>query len=297
MAPAVQLSFTLRTSSNVQTVHLLGSWDNYSVQLPLSADRSSSKAGAWKGTFRFNSATLELGHRYWYYYIVDGYHVSHDPAKEYTTEPTTGRKLNILDMPGGNGKSSSHHSTSAYSSSASHARKASSDVPKGRALSPGKIQHPRPSKPYASRGLREADYSRSPTDELSERFAGTRISDHHSYRYSPPSSIGSDTSFTDSGDSDTYRSSPSSLSSLSDPPASCRCERYGITRSGNRVKLDCGGSRCGYADSSSGCSSSNGESSESEDDRRRSSSKRYSSSTSHRDSRYRVAASSGGRRR
>lgn len=290
MAPAVQLSFTLRTSSNVQTVHLLGSWDNYATQLPLSADRSSSKPGAWKGTFRFGSSTLELGNRYWYYYIVDGYHVSHDPAKDYTTEPTTGRKLNILDMPGGGSKSVSSYS-SAYST-ASHNRKSSADVPKGRALSPGKIQHPRPSKPYASRQLREADYSRSPTDELSERFAGTRISDH-GYRYSPPSSIGSDTSFSDSGDSDgNYRSSPSSLSSLSDPPAACRCERYGITRSGNRVKLDCGGSRCGYADSSSACSSSNGEeSSDSEADRKY---KRYSQ----RDSRYyKTAVTSSGRRR
>jgi hypothetical protein len=37
-------------------------------------------------------------------------------------------------------------------------------------------------------------------------------------------------------------SSPSSISSTS---SSCTCERYGITRSGERVKLDCGGSRCG----------------------------------------------------
>ena len=253
MAPAVQLAFTLRTSSNVQTVHLLGSWDNYSSQLPLSADRSSSKPGAWKGTFRFSGSTLEFGQRYWYYYIVDGYHVSHDPAKEYTTEPTTGRKLNVLDMPNGKGGSKT--------SSSYHKRESSYDIPKGRALSPGKIQHPRPSKPYASRGLREADYSVSPTDELSERFASTRISD---YRYSPPSSIGSDTSFSDSSDG---HSSPSSLSSLSD---GCRCERYGITRSGNRVKLDCGGARCGYADSSSNCSSSQSEeSSESEGEKRR----------------------------
>ncbi|KAL9115976.1 MAG: hypothetical protein Q9227_000344 [Pyrenula ochraceoflavens] len=277
MAPAVQLSFTLRTSSNVQTVHLLGSWDNYSNQLPLSIDRSSSKSGAWKGTFRFSGSTLELGERYWYYYIVDGYHVSHDPAKEYTTEPTTGRKLNILDMPDAKGKTSSSQ----------HKRQSSQNVPTGRALSPGKIQHPRPSKPYASRQLREADYSRSPTDELSERFAGTRISD---YRYSPPSSIGSDTSFSDDSYGDSERSSPSSLSSLSDH--SCRCERYGITRRGDRVKLDCGGARCGYADSSSNCSSSQSEeSSESEGEKRR------------REKRYREAAykevsySKAGRRR
>ena len=62
---STQLSFTLRTSSNVKTAHLLGSWDGYKGQLPLSKD--SSKAGAWKGTFRFSSTTLKPGQRYWYY--------------------------------------------------------------------------------------------------------------------------------------------------------------------------------------------------------------------------------------
>lgn len=60
---AVQLNFSLRTSPNVKTAHLLGSWDNYAVQLPL----SNAKAGSWKGTFRFQGSTLELGQRYWYY--------------------------------------------------------------------------------------------------------------------------------------------------------------------------------------------------------------------------------------
>jgi hypothetical protein len=64
---AVQLSFNLRTSSTVKTVHLLGSWDNYSGQLPLAADKASTKAGAWKGTFRFQGTTLQAGQRYWYY--------------------------------------------------------------------------------------------------------------------------------------------------------------------------------------------------------------------------------------
>lgn len=62
---ATQLSFTLRTSSNVKTAHLLGSWDNYAGQLPLSKD--PSKTGGWKGTFRFSSSTLKPGQRYWYY--------------------------------------------------------------------------------------------------------------------------------------------------------------------------------------------------------------------------------------
>lgn len=258
-APAVQLSFTLRTSPNVKTVHLVGSWDGYKNQLPLSVVRDA-KPGSWKGTFRFQgSHALKLGSRYWYYYIVDGYHVSHDPAKDFTTEPTTGRKLNVLDVPDGKTTSSTTSSTK-VSASNRHSR----EIPQGRALSPGKIQHPRPSKPYASRQLREADYNTSPdsTDELADRFGGTRISDRgHDYPSSPASTLSSSSGSTFS-DSGSGKSSPRSLSSVS---SVCSCERYGITRSGQRVKLDCGGSRCGYSSASaSECSESSSESEEEE---------------------------------
>jgi hypothetical protein len=238
---AVQLNFSLRTSSNVKTVHLLGSWDNYSGQLPLSKD--TSKKGAWTGKFRFQTSILHLGGRYWYYYIMDGYHVSHDPAVEYTVEPTTGRKLNILDVPGG--KSSPPAATT---------RHRGADVVKGRALSPSKIQHPKPSKPYESRQIRETEIVPS-MEDLTRRFAGSRMSDEYSLSNSPPSSVGSSLSSRSSGGS-----SPSSLSSLSDPPSVCRCQRYGITRKGDRVKLDCGGSRCGYGTESSGASCSESDS-------------------------------------
>lgn len=240
---AVQLNFSLRTPSNVKTVHLVGSWDNYSRQLPLS--KESSKPGAWGGKFRFQTSVLKLGGRYWYYYIMDGYHVSFDPAVEYTVEPTTGRKLNILDVPGGEG----------HTASGNHPRRDSSDIPQGRALSPSKIQHPKPSKPYASRRLREGEFT--PTvDQLARRFADSRLSDEYCYTNSPPSSVGS--SLSSRSDS----SSPSSLSSVSDPPTPmCRCERYGITRKGDRVKLDCGGDVCRYTESSeSSCCSSESDS-------------------------------------
>lgn len=247
MATAVQLSFSLRTSPNVRTVHLLGSWDNYKNQLPLSKDAAASKPGSWRGTFRFQGTTLKLGQRYWYYYIVDGYHVSHDPAKEYTTEPTTGRKLNILDVPGGK-------------KSAAPDKRTSQNIAQGRALSPGKIVHPRPTKAYASKEIREADYTHDPddVDDLTNRLESTYLAGYRDESQSPPSSFGSSPSSSDCGSD---RSSPSSLSSVSD--GSCRCERYGITRKGDRVKIDCGGARCGYGssgDSSSGCSSEDSES-------------------------------------
>ncbi|KAK2744890.1 hypothetical protein FQN55_006452 [Onygenales sp. PD_40] len=246
---AVQLSFSIRTSPNVKTIHLLGSWDNYTGQLPLSQD-ASAKSGSWKGTFRFQGSSLSLGQRYWYYYIMDGYHVSHDPTAQYTVEPTTGRKLNILDVP--NGTRKDHDK--------SHQRQSSSGVIKGRALSPSKIQHPKPSKPYASRQIRDPRYSPPPTvSELTRRFGTVDISDSESdLSSSPPSSTGSSISSRSSN------TSPSSLSSLSDNSSLCSCERYGITRKGDRVKIDCGGSRCGVKSVGSSsdsdiCSSSDSE--------------------------------------
>lgn len=257
-SPAVQLSFTLRTSPNVRTVHLLGSWDNYKSQLPLSVVKdSSAKPGSWKGTFRFQgSNALKLGSRYWYYYIVDGYHVSHDPAKEFVTEKTTGRKLNVIDVPAGDKTKATRPSVDTNTTGSRYSR----DVPQGRALSPGKIQHPKPTKAYASRPLREANYDSSPVDELEERFAN--------YRISPGGSSASPSDLSDSSSSSGTafsRSSPSSLSSVSDH--SCRCERYGVTKSGQRVKLDCGGKRCGsWSSSSSECDSQDSDES-SEDER------------------------------
>jgi hypothetical protein len=266
---AVQLSFNLRTSSTVKTVHLLGSWDNYSGQLPLAHDKASTKAGAWKGTFRFQGATLQAGQRYWYYYIIDGYHVSHDPAQASTTEPTTGRVLNILDVPSASSKSSksssskSSKSSSSKTSSSKHssssrreARAASTDIPKGRPLSISQIQSPKPISPHATKAILETEYGTleaATVAALTSRFSETTIDDEDDsdYELSPPSSAGSSLSSR----SDSTISSGSDISNVS----SCSCERYGITRAGERVKLDCGGSRCGYSDEESCCSSSDEE--------------------------------------
>jgi hypothetical protein len=279
---SVQLSFSLRTSSGVKTVHLLGSWDNYAGQLPLSKDKSSSKSGGWKGTFKFQGSTLQPGQRYWYYYIIDGYHVSHDPGQASTTEPTTGRILNILDVP--HEKSSSKHSSSKSSSKHSSDRSHGSsgrdrhpssfsrrdsrrdshlsvDIPKGRPLSVSQIQSPKPTSPHATQYILSTDYGAPSIEELSSRFAASALAEQYSYDLagSPPSSVGS--SLSSRSDS----SSPSSASSLSDystsrsASAGCTCQRYGITRKGDRVKIDCGGERCGYSDESSSCCSSGGE--------------------------------------
>lgn len=181
-------------------------------------------------------------------YIIDGYHVSHDPDKPSTREPTTGRELNILDTP----------SSGSSSRSAAHRRNLPSiEIPKGRPLSQSQIKSPKPEKPYQTRHL----FEHPTADELAERFAQAHLgddddSDGSLLSSSPPSSVGS--SLSSRSDSN----SPSSASSMSDYSSPdtpvCTCQRYGITRKGERVKLDCGGSRCGYADSS-GCSSESDE--------------------------------------
>lgn len=259
---AIQLSFSLRVSSGVKTVHLLGSWDNYVGQLPLSKDKTSSKSGSWKGTFRFSGTTLEPGQRYWYYYIIDGYHISHNPSEESTVEPTTGRALNILDVPNdGSSKSkSSSKSSSRHSSSKDKSSKhRSSDIPKGRPLSVSQIKAPRPVNPNATRKIIDADFDEESVEELSSRFASAGIYDDEDIitdfgtADSPVSSTGSDVSYR--SDSSSPNSDLSGYSTPASDCSSCTCERYGITRKGERVRIDCHGSRCGYAEDGSSCSS------------------------------------------
>ncbi|KAF4591774.1 GTP-binding protein EsdC [Ophiocordyceps camponoti-floridani] len=242
---AIQLSFSLRVSSGVKTVHLLGSWDGYAGQLPLSKDRSASKSGTWKGTFRFQNSTLEAGRRYWYYYIVDGYHVAHNPGVASTTEPTTGRELNILDVPADKSQSSS-----SSSSSSSHSRH-----PKGRPLSMSQIKAPKPVSPNMAKHILDSDYDT--LEELTTRFGSTGLDDYsyqHHVGMSPVSSTGSSSLSYRSDGSSSPGSSRSGYSTPNSDLGSCTCERYGITRKGERVKLDCGGRRCGYGEESS-CSS------------------------------------------
>jgi hypothetical protein len=226
---ATQLAFALRTTSSVKTVHLIGSWDGYQGQLPLSGSK-----GSWKGTFRFQTSVLQPGQRYWFYYMLDGYQVSHDPSREFTTEPTTGRKLNILDVPA----SKSAAAAAAKRSSRRHSRV----VPQGRSLSPSAIRAPKPQRPGQTAHIVAGDYTQATLEALNARFAQQTL-DEDSEDDSDDDSDCSDVPSLSSGSSRSDCSSPSSVTS------SCSCERYGITRAGQRVKLDCGGSRCGSSDS------------------------------------------------
>jgi len=243
---AIQLNFTLRTTPHCKTVHLLGSWDNYQGQLPLSK-ASSKSTGSWTGTFRFQGGTMQQGSRYWYYYIMDGYHVSHDPAHQHVVEPTTGRKLNILDVPASKGKAK----LSETSRSSRNSRRYSKEVPRGRGISPSQIKSPLPYNPVQTAHLVAADYSQTSVDQLTARFGHTQLDDSDS-----DSEIDSDSGSDVPSLTSSRTSNSSSPSSVSSSSSYCSCERYGITRSGNRVKLDCGGARCGYTDSDSCASES-----------------------------------------
>jgi len=245
---AIQLNFTLRTSANCKTVHLLGSWDSYGGQLPLSKD--PSKAGGWKGTFRFQGTTLKQGQRYWYYYIIDGYHVSHDPARESVTEPTTGRKLNVLDIPKATGPGDPGPTAKA----ARHQRRIStSNVPKGRALSPSQIQSPFPVKPNETRKIANEQFTHPTVEQLAAKFAMAHVSESSEEETSSEEESESDNE-SDVPSLSSRSSNSSTPSSASSVSSCCTCERYGITRGGSRVKLDCKGARCGYSDGSE-CSS------------------------------------------
>jgi len=115
-------------------------------------------------------------------------------------------------------------------------------VPKGRPLDRSLIECPRPCKPQETKLIRTMQFQQQTLEQIALQFASTTLED--SEDSDSDSDVDSDVpSLTSSRSSN--NSSPSSVSSVS---SSCSCERYGITRAGDRVKLDCGGSRCGYSD-------------------------------------------------
>jgi hypothetical protein len=200
---------------------------------------------------------MQPGQRYWFYYMLDGYHVSHDPSKDFTVEPTTGRNLNILDVPMSS-SSSSHSSRHSSSREKRSSRRYSREIPRGRPAD--EIRSPKPVRPgHVARKLEQAAKNQAALDALTARLAQAQLADYDEDSSDIDTSDDSDSdvpSLSSGGSSVSSCSSPSDLSSTS---SQCSCERYGITRNGQRVKLDCGGKRCGYEDSegveSCGCSS------------------------------------------
>jgi hypothetical protein len=89
-------TFTLLTPPHIQSVQLLGSWDNYTAKLEMA--QSKSTPGTWRLNIKFPETSAGNSKRYWYYFILDGYFESFNPNKPTTKEPTRGITLNILDI-------------------------------------------------------------------------------------------------------------------------------------------------------------------------------------------------------
>lgn len=219
--PYIELNFALQTPPNIRTIHLVGSWDNYSQILVL---HSTGVKGAWSRKFRFPISILKPGHRYGYYYIVDDDHINPDDTRTRT-------KLEFMDIPKDTPEPESHNS--------SHGSVIYGITP---CISSIEIQHPQPSKSFDPNVICKTDFAPG-TNRLSGGNTGS------------PLSVGNGSScyqdsHRSSGTSQYSDSSISTFSSLQPPtqenPGKCHCERYGITRTGDRVKLDCGGISCEY---------------------------------------------------
>jgi hypothetical protein len=118
------------------------------------------------------------------------------------------------------------------------------------------IQAPKPMSPHATKHILDSDYyDNEQIEELTAQFGSAGLEDDliTDFSTSPVSSSGSSLSYR--SDSSSPNSSLSGYSTPGSECSTCTCERYGITRKGERVKIDCGGARCGYDDESDMCSS------------------------------------------
>jgi len=123
------------------------------------------------------------------------------------------------------------------------------------------IVAPKPMSPHATRHILDADYyDDEQIEELTARFGSAGFDEEDvmtDFSTSPVSSSGSSLSYR--SDSSSPSSSLSGYSTPDSDYSHCTCERYGITRKGDRIKIDCGGARCGYSDEESSCAGSGDE--------------------------------------
>ncbi|KAK4180029.1 hypothetical protein QBC36DRAFT_321050 [Triangularia setosa] len=115
MDPTTTLfTFMLQTHPSVQTVHLIGSWDNFNKPYTMERD-SRRNNGQWKGCHNFEdifcdgdagnapkrTGGLKMGQTYYYYYEVNGSSEVHDPSLPSTTACPylPGQPVNTLWIP------------------------------------------------------------------------------------------------------------------------------------------------------------------------------------------------------
>ncbi|KAK4662042.1 uncharacterized protein QC763_710090 [Podospora pseudopauciseta] len=111
---ATLFTFMLQTHPSVQTVHLIGSWDNFNKPYTMERDSRRNK-GQWRGCHNFEdiicdgdvgnapkrSGGLKMGQTYYYYYEVNGSSEVHDPSLPSTTACPylPGQPVNTLWIP------------------------------------------------------------------------------------------------------------------------------------------------------------------------------------------------------
>ncbi|KAL7945758.1 hypothetical protein V8C42DRAFT_321485 [Trichoderma barbatum] len=115
MDPTTTLvTFMFQTEPSVQSVRLIGSWDNFTMCYSMERD-SRRGHGQWRGCFAFQnivcddenphhqkrSGGLKMGHTYYYYYEVDGSTETFDATMPYTTACPymPGQTVNTLHVP------------------------------------------------------------------------------------------------------------------------------------------------------------------------------------------------------
>ncbi|KAJ5161912.1 hypothetical protein N7492_007304 [Penicillium capsulatum] len=114
MISTTLMTFLLTTNPDVRSVHLLGSWDNFSKPYAMERDKRVGP-GHWRGchtftdimadapndTAQWRSGGLKMGATYWYYYLLN------DDVEFYSeVEPVTtkcpllpGQPVNVLNVP------------------------------------------------------------------------------------------------------------------------------------------------------------------------------------------------------
>ncbi|CUS09839.1 unnamed protein product [Tuber aestivum] len=88
------------TDKMPRTVHLVGSWDNFSTALPMDQDLRVGR-GVWKGMVTERGG-LVMGHDYTYYFLLNSKTFVPDPASTpdlTMVDPTSGRLVSTLYVP------------------------------------------------------------------------------------------------------------------------------------------------------------------------------------------------------
>ncbi|KJZ73388.1 hypothetical protein HIM_07182 [Hirsutella minnesotensis 3608] len=113
--PWPSLVMHAQTDPSVQSVHLIGSWDNFCSSYAMKQDVRRGR-GQWRGCYSFtdivcdNKSTiaahrrnggLRMGATYYYYYEINGSTETHDPAEPWTTACPylPGQTVNSLTVP------------------------------------------------------------------------------------------------------------------------------------------------------------------------------------------------------